>query len=114
MNTRTNQTVLESRLVTSVIPEHGRNTYQVRCLSSTEDIARFIVVSTVDVSNNLYQIPILAEARFSFRKDRLSIKTHELNLSFTKLLKAKIEDYLHHGDVANCDLKRADRMGQAF
>lgn len=114
MNTRTSQTVLESRLVTSVVTDNGRKRYQVRCLSSTETVARFIVVSANDVNNNVYQVPVLAEARFSFRKARLSIKTEELSPSFTKTLKAKIEDFLHHGDFAYCDLRSADRMGQAF
>ena len=114
MNTRTNQTVLESRLVTSVVTDNGRNTYQVRCLSSTETVARFIVVSTGDISKNSYQVPILAEARFNFRKDRLSIKTNEESSSFTKSLKAKLEDYLCRGNIANCDLGNANRMLQAF
>ena len=114
MNTRTNQTVLESRLITSVIADNDINSYQLRCLSWTETVARFIVVSTGDVNKNSYQIPVLAEIRFSFRKARLSIKTKELSSSLTESLKAKLEDYLRLNNVAYCELANANRMGQAF
>ncbi|MGL5109515.1 MAG: hypothetical protein ACRC7J_10690 [Vibrio ordalii] len=91
MITRTNQTVLESRLITSVPTDDSKSCYQVRCLYAGDDLARFIVIDSTDVQK--YQVEILAEARFSFKQNHLAFKSQSLTGSITRLLKSKIYNF---------------------
>lgn len=90
MNTRTNQTVLDSKLITSVSTHARVGQVQVRCLYAGQDLARFIVVDSNDVLENSYQVRILAEARFSVKRNHLSFKSQELSCIDADVIKSRI------------------------
>lgn len=90
MNTRSNQTVCDSRLIADVYSSKSDSKLQLRCLYAGQDLARFIVVDSTDIQKNNYQIQILAEARYNFKRNHLSFKSQALSNADSEILKDKI------------------------
>ncbi|MEZ9709314.1 hypothetical protein AB4254_11600 [Vibrio breoganii] len=92
LQTRNMQTVLESRIMGFVFESH-----QIRCLSESADIVRIIVVDAADMVESDYTVKLLAEARFSIYRKRLTFKSEAYSQAQAKVVVDKLHAILLHG-----------------
>lgn len=90
MDKRIRTTVLESELIKVVTIEGRSEGLELRCLYSDDDLARYIVVSSKDVQSGQYQVPILAKARYSIKKDHLTFQSELLTDEESMILSSEV------------------------